>query len=258
MEKISEKELNAKRMFESLKRHIGQEVSIMYSLYGEMRIRKGILEEVSDFNYVMINGEGIPFIGYGSAIYIISSPSMILYKNEVTEQNFDKRNDEEILSEINKVFGARVAKDVAQKLSFEGFVPTETEEELGNLTKEELQELKEVIAELTRSIKENGGKAVRTVTESTPLRKIDRESLQGIIETLKKPAESFGIDGEKKKQLAEAFERAFNPSEEDIETAKAKLREIQEQSRPVLEKGKEKASELLESLKDLKGQGRRK
>ena len=70
MEKISEKELNAKRMFESLKRHIGQEVSIMYSRYGEMKIKKGILEEVKDFNYVMIDGEGIP-------IYLLNYPNIL-------------------------------------------------------------------------------------------------------------------------------------------------------------------------------------
>lgn len=108
-EYISEhdKEKNAIRMFEALKKHIGQSVNYKAWWYGSPENGTDILKNVSYFSNVEIGCMGIPFIGYGSAISEISltETGEVIYSNPYIESNYDRRKAEDVEELKRKMFG---------------------------------------------------------------------------------------------------------------------------------------------------------
>lgn len=105
-----EKEKNAIRMFEALKKHIGQKVNYKAWWYGIPENGTDILKNVSYFSNIIIGGMSIPFIGYGSAISEISlaETGEIIYSNPYIENGYDRRKYEDIENSKRKMFGNEI------------------------------------------------------------------------------------------------------------------------------------------------------
>lgn len=126
-EYISEhdKEKNAIRMFEALKKHIGQSVNYKAWSHGSPDNGTDILKNVSYFSNVEIGSMNIPFIGDGSAISEISltETGEVIYSNPYIESNYDRRKAEDVEESKRKMFGdvivdkqrSRRMKAVAEK-----------------------------------------------------------------------------------------------------------------------------------------------
>ncbi|MCI9434360.1 MAG: hypothetical protein HFI86_03660 [Bacilli bacterium] len=110
-EKITSKgrELKTKRMFNKLKKHIGEEVSYVGWWYGVKQEEIGELKEVNDFSNVVIGCSGIPFVGYGAAISSIKSKDgETLYLNPAIEIGYDRRKNEDVFAAQRMIFGDRI------------------------------------------------------------------------------------------------------------------------------------------------------
>ena len=101
------KEANALKMFQELKKHIGEKVSYRGWWYGVAQEETDELRNVSFFTNVEIGCMGIPFIGYGSAISSITlvETGEELYSNPYIEYGYDRRSPEEIEESKRKFFG---------------------------------------------------------------------------------------------------------------------------------------------------------
>ncbi len=117
MVKSEELENRAKEMFTKLKKHINEEVTIEFISYGELKTYKGTLKRVKDFINVEIGTKGIPFVGYGHAIFIIYSKNReVLYINSGLGFDYDKTDLEEVQKEKRKIFGDRIVdEEIARK-----------------------------------------------------------------------------------------------------------------------------------------------
>lgn len=107
--KQKENEILAKKMFDKLREHIGEDVSYTGWWYGAKQEETGILKNVEDFFNVAIGSYGIPFVGYGAAISeIVSKDGEVLYTNPYIEENYDRRDDNEIYASKRLIFGDRI------------------------------------------------------------------------------------------------------------------------------------------------------
>jgi len=110
--KSKELENRAKGMFTKLKKHINEEVTIEYICYGKLKTYKGELKRVKDFINVEIGTMGIPFVGYGNAIFIIYSKDReVLYINSSLGFDYDKTDLKEVQNEQRKIFGDRIVDE---------------------------------------------------------------------------------------------------------------------------------------------------
>ena len=108
-------EAEAKVMFDKLRAHQGEEVTLIYSHYGHLSSEVGALEEVNDFINVVVGHMGIPFVGYGSVIYQISHAGEILYENKRVEMNYDRRDNKSIYEAKRDIFGDRIVDEEEKK-----------------------------------------------------------------------------------------------------------------------------------------------
>ena len=101
------KEQNAIKMFENLKKHIGEQVSYKAWWYGSPENGSDILKSVNYFGNVQIGSMGIPFVGYGSAIssIILDKTGEELYSNPYIEYGYDRRRAEDMEESRRKIFG---------------------------------------------------------------------------------------------------------------------------------------------------------
>lgn len=89
---------------------IGREVEIEYVNYGDLRRDTGELREVAPFLNVLVGCQGIPFIGYGSAVRRIALGDDLIYFNPHILDDYDIRNDEEARYAIVAAsFGVEIA-----------------------------------------------------------------------------------------------------------------------------------------------------
>lgn len=102
-----DKEASALKMFQALKKHIGEKVSYHGWWYGVAQNETDILRDVTFFTNVEIGCFGIPFVGYGSAISSITltETGEELYSNPYIENGYDRRSPEEIEDSKRKMFG---------------------------------------------------------------------------------------------------------------------------------------------------------
>lgn len=101
------KEKNAIRMFENLKKHIGEKISYKAWWYGVEQNDTDTLRNVNYFSNIETEHSGIPFIGYGSAISSITleETGEELYSNPYVEYGYDRRRPEDIEDSKRKFFG---------------------------------------------------------------------------------------------------------------------------------------------------------
>src|SRR3989338_5057658 len=80
-------------VMEALKGHIGQPVTVNHVWYGMPHTETlKELKDVTNFSNIEIQGSGIPFVGYGSAIRTITSENCeVLYDNPLIPDDYDRR-----------------------------------------------------------------------------------------------------------------------------------------------------------------------
>ena len=117
MKRDSEKlEAEAKKMFDNLREHLGERVTMLYSHYGSFAVIEGDLSEVHDFICVVVGGTGVPLVGYGNAVLEIKTMNdEILYENNHIAYRYDHRETEEIYEARRDSFGDRVVDEEIQK-----------------------------------------------------------------------------------------------------------------------------------------------
>lgn len=101
------REKNAIKMFENLKKHIGEKVSYKAWFYGAERNETDTLRNVNYFINIETEKAGIPFVGYGAAISSITleETGEVLYYNPYIENGYDRRDDDDIEDSKRKIFG---------------------------------------------------------------------------------------------------------------------------------------------------------
>lgn len=101
------KEKNAMKMFENLKKHVGEKISYKYWHYGVEQNDVSTLKSVDYFGNIGTENKGIPFIGYGAAISSITldETGEMLYVNPYIEDNYDRRKPEDIEASKRKFYG---------------------------------------------------------------------------------------------------------------------------------------------------------
>ncbi len=108
-DKKKDKEKIAKKMFDKLREHIGEEVTYTGWWYGKELEDTKVLEEVEDFSSASFSNMYIPFIGFGSAISkITSKDGKVLYSNPYIETSYDRRSDDAINESKRLMFGDRI------------------------------------------------------------------------------------------------------------------------------------------------------
>lgn len=115
--KEQDKETKAKAMFDKLREHIGEDVSYTGWWYGVKQEETAELRNVNDFINVEIGCSGIPFVGYGAAISIITSKDgEVLYSNPNIEYGYDRRAAEDVFASKRLIFGDKIVDaEVAEK-----------------------------------------------------------------------------------------------------------------------------------------------
>lgn len=105
-----------KKVMETLRENVGKRVRVEHVWYGTPQTDEKVLKEVTDFVNIEIEGSGIPFVGYGSAIRkIIGENEEILYENPIIPLDYDLRRDEEIEKVVAQSFGDEIATERRQK-----------------------------------------------------------------------------------------------------------------------------------------------
>ncbi len=151
-----EREEAARKMFENLKNHIGENVSYTAWHLGMKLKEKGWLNGVDDFKYVeIVNEKGwselIPFVGYRAAIYNITSENgEVLYENRCAEFRYDGQKEADILDFKKFTFGDNILdiereeeeKMNAQIKEIREKINKEAQKEKYRLMKEELELIK--------------------------------------------------------------------------------------------------------------------
>lgn len=103
-------ETRAKIMFENLKQHLGEDIIYQTFYCGDLLTESSKLIEVENFNSIIVEDSIIPFIGYGSAIKMITAKNgEILYYNPYLESNCHCRTREGMYKVRKQIFGSRVA-----------------------------------------------------------------------------------------------------------------------------------------------------
>jgi len=116
------KKEQAIKMFENLKKHIGENVTCKAFWYGSPYDEQGELREVNYFGNVLVGCSGIPFVGYGSAItsIVLDETGEELYSNPYIEYGYDRRRSEDIENSKRMIFGNEVVnKQAARRIKRE-------------------------------------------------------------------------------------------------------------------------------------------
>jgi hypothetical protein len=91
---------------------IGKQVEIEYVNYGSLRRDAGELREVLPFSNALVGCQGVPFIGYGSAVRRLAlvDSGEVIYLNPFISSDYDIRNDEEARYQVvAQSFGEEIA-----------------------------------------------------------------------------------------------------------------------------------------------------
>jgi len=105
-----------KKVMEELRKNIGKRVRVEHVWYGVSQEEDSILRRVNDYTNIEIEGAGIPFVGYGSAIRrILGEKGEVLYENPSIPHNYDLRRDEDIDQLRALSFGQGVADEFRQQ-----------------------------------------------------------------------------------------------------------------------------------------------
>lgn len=102
--------MNAKEMFDELKKYEGQEIKCYYWHYGNAVICDETLEKVEYYRGIECKGQFIPFVGYGCAIVGIKlkSNGKTIFYNPNIEEQYDRRDQNEIEKAKVSLFGPEV------------------------------------------------------------------------------------------------------------------------------------------------------
>lgn len=98
-------------VMEGLRTHIGRPVTVKHVWYGmpHTEISKE-LKDVTNFSNIEIQGSGIPFVGYGSAIRTITGENgEVLYDNPLIPDDYDRRAQTAVDEMVRLTFGDEVA-----------------------------------------------------------------------------------------------------------------------------------------------------
>ncbi len=133
--RATEKEKNAKQMFDELRKHIGENVKVILWNYGAKTEQIGVLEKVNDFSCVLLEDVGFTFIGYGIAIQtILSSSGEVLYNNPYVD-GYDKIDAEDISNAAKEMFGYDKAFEIEKSIFGEILTNKEEKPKLNQKTK---------------------------------------------------------------------------------------------------------------------------
>jgi hypothetical protein len=103
-----ERELN--NPFQKLKEAVGQKVKVDYVWYSSPHSDKRTLKNVEDYANIEIEGSGIPFVGYGSAIQrVTDEKGNVIYENPNISDSYDVRNPTEREDLVALTFGQNIA-----------------------------------------------------------------------------------------------------------------------------------------------------
>lgn len=117
MRETEQLENNAKEMFNKLRNHLNKEVTLEYISYGRLKTITGKLISVKDFISVQVENKGVPFVGYGCAIFVIYSKDReVLYLNSGLGFDYDKTDIEGVEREKRKIFGDRIVDEEKRKV----------------------------------------------------------------------------------------------------------------------------------------------
>jgi len=106
-----ERELN--NPFQKLRGAVGQKVRVDYVWYGISHSDERTLKNVEDYVNIEVEGSGIPFVGYGSAIQrVTDEKGNVLYENPNISDSYDVRNPIEREDLVARTFG----QDIADKM----------------------------------------------------------------------------------------------------------------------------------------------
>lgn len=109
--KLEEK---AKNMFDLLRLHLNDNVTMIYYRYGRPEIRTGILQDLHDFICVDVGGLSIPFVGYEVVIVkITNTKGEVLYSNQNPIQ--DLTTVEQINEAKKEIFGEEIVTEEIKK-----------------------------------------------------------------------------------------------------------------------------------------------
>ena len=113
---------NYQAQMKALKESVGKPVTVEYVWYGSKHRDETTLRNVTPFVNVEVEGAGIPFIGYGSAIQrITGEDGQVLYQNTKINDGYDVRGDAVHRLKL-KCFGS----DAGEKLKHEQPTPIRT------------------------------------------------------------------------------------------------------------------------------------
>ncbi len=134
-------ETKIQKYFEALRNNIGKRVRVEYVWYGVPQEEESTLRNVGDYVNIEIEGAGIPFIGYSSAIRrILGENGKVLYENPLIPHNYDLRRDEDIDQLRVLSFGHEIANKfkeqrIKERKEWEEKVQRLNEEARSNLEK---------------------------------------------------------------------------------------------------------------------------
>ncbi|RLB08904.1 MAG: hypothetical protein DRG59_03810, partial [Deltaproteobacteria bacterium] len=134
-------ETKIQEYLKALRNNIGKGVKIEYVWYGIPQEEESTLRNVEDYVNIEIEGAGIPFIGYGSAIRrILGENDEVLYENPLIPHNYDLRRDEDIdqlrvLSFGHEIVNKFKKQRIKEKREWEEKVRRLDEEARNNLEK---------------------------------------------------------------------------------------------------------------------------
>ena len=104
------------KMFQDLKKHLGEKVICYVSEFGKVSTASGVIKSVIDFENIQIGSNEISFIGYRCAIHkIILLNGKTLYLNDTVPFNYDFKTEEDIFHYKALQFGNIIAINKIKK-----------------------------------------------------------------------------------------------------------------------------------------------
>lgn len=110
------KKLKSKKYFGKLKEYIGNVVVCDFISENTVQTLTGVLEEITSYQSVVIDGKELTFIGKNIAIKTISDvrfPRVILYYNPELGYTYDGKD---MYKERTKMFGYDIVEEETKKL----------------------------------------------------------------------------------------------------------------------------------------------
>ena len=146
-------ETKIQEYLKALRNNIGKRVKIEHVWYGVPQEEESTLRNVKDYVNIEIEGAGIPFIGYGSAIRrILGENDEVLYENPLIPHNYDLRRDEDMDQLRTLSFGHDIADKLKQQRIKERM---EWEEKVRRLDEEARNNLEKYLMESSPLVRDD-------------------------------------------------------------------------------------------------------